>query len=79
MDEPAANPIIVALLFVLRCVVPLAIMLGISYLLRRLGWITEPPAPPVNSDADPTAPKRADAHPEQSGARRAERSRRAQR
>jgi len=77
MDEPAANPIIVALLFVLRCVVPLAIMLGVSYWLRRLGWISEPPAPPANGNLDPTAPKRAEANPERSGARKAERSRRA--
>ena len=37
-----ANPLIIALLFVLRCLVPLAIMLGISYLLRRYGLITAP-------------------------------------
>ncbi len=47
-------------------VVPLAIMLGVSYLLRRLGWITEPPAPPSNGATDPTAPKRTEAHPEHS-------------
>jgi hypothetical protein len=46
MDEPTANPFIVALLFVLRCLVPLGLMLGLSYLLRRLGWITSPPPPP---------------------------------
>ncbi len=57
MDEPAANPFIVALLFALRCVVPLAIMLGISYLLRRLGWITEPPAPPADGNGQPAKPE----------------------
>ena len=59
MDESGANPIIVALLFLLRCLVPLAIMLGVSYLLRRLGWITTPPPPPEgNGEATPAAPRR---------------------
>lgn len=48
MDE--VNPIIIALMFILRCMVPLAIMLGISYLLRRYGLITAPPAPPKELD-----------------------------
>jgi hypothetical protein len=43
MDDSGANPLVVALLFLVRCLVPLALMLGISYLLRRLGLITEPP------------------------------------
>ena len=43
MDETTANPIYLAVMFVLRCLVPLAIMLGISYLLRRLGLIAEQP------------------------------------
>jgi hypothetical protein len=50
MDDVAANPIIIAFMFLLRCLVPLLIMLGVSYLLRRLGWIKEPPAPPRESD-----------------------------
>jgi hypothetical protein len=59
MDEPGANPIIVALLFLLRCLVPLAIMMGVSYLLRRLGWITAPPPPPEgNGEPAPPAPHR---------------------
>lgn len=40
------SPFFVVLLFLLRCLLPLAIMFGISYLLKRLGWITEPPKPP---------------------------------
>lgn len=40
------NPLLVGLFFVLRCVIPLVIMLGISYLLKRLGVIAEPPKPP---------------------------------
>jgi hypothetical protein len=38
----------VALLFILRCLVPLAVLFGISYLLRKMGLVavesTEPPA-----------------------------------
>ncbi|HEY5574184.1 MAG TPA: hypothetical protein VIK64_14280 [Anaerolineales bacterium] len=48
MDE--VNPVIIALMFFLRCLVPLAIMLGISYLLRRYGLITAPPPPPKELD-----------------------------
>jgi hypothetical protein len=51
MQETAESPIVVALLFVARCVVPLLLMLGISYLLRRLGLIAEPPPPPENNDS----------------------------
>lgn len=45
-----ANPVIIALMFVLRCLVPLAIMLGISYLLRRFGLLREPTPPPQDED-----------------------------
>lgn len=44
MDD--VNPFVILVMFVLRCLVPLAIMLGISYVLRRLGLIQEPPPPP---------------------------------
>lgn len=50
MDEPTANPLIVALLFMLRCLLPLAIMLGVSYLLRKWGLISQPPPPPPNGN-----------------------------
>jgi len=36
MNEPSTNPIIMGLLFVLRCLIPLGILFGISYVLRRL-------------------------------------------
>jgi hypothetical protein len=39
MNEPSTNPIFVVLLFILRCFVPLAILFGISYLLRRMGLV----------------------------------------
>jgi hypothetical protein len=39
MEELSASPIIVPLLFLLRCALPLAILILISYLLRKGGWI----------------------------------------
>lgn len=45
MGDAAANPLYVALLCVARCLVPLVILFGISYLLRRLGVIAKPTAP----------------------------------
>jgi hypothetical protein len=51
MNETAANPVFVVLLFILRCLVPLAILFGISFLLRRLGLVTiESPEPPDKRD-----------------------------
>ena len=52
MQEGAESPtfFIEALLFVLRCVVPLLLMLGLSYLLKRLGLIKPPPPPPPDWD-----------------------------
>lgn len=46
MEETAANPLIIGLLCLLRCVVPLIVLLGISYILRRLGLIPQPPSRP---------------------------------
>jgi hypothetical protein len=46
MDNTSANPIIVFLLCVARCLVPMLILLGVSYLLRRFGFIKAPPLPP---------------------------------
>ena len=61
MNEAAANPIFVALLFILRCLVPLAVLFGISYLLRRLGLVVidtpEPPDDSDDSDNNPSATK----------------------
>ncbi len=51
MNE-TANPVFVALLFILRCLVPVAILLGISYLLRRLGLVAETLEPPSGYDDD---------------------------
>jgi len=53
MNEPSANPLIVGLLFILRCLIPLAILFGISYLFRRLGLVAEsPPEPPEQTDEE---------------------------
>jgi hypothetical protein len=53
MNETAANPVFVALLFILRCLVPLAILFGISYLLRKFGLVViENPEPPEEPEED---------------------------
>ncbi|MFN2148840.1 MAG: hypothetical protein ACK2T2_10645 [Anaerolineales bacterium] len=41
MNETITNPIIIALMFIARCLVPLGIMLLISYYLRKWGLIVE--------------------------------------
>ena len=46
MSDTPANPVFVALLFILRCLVPLVVLFGISYLLRKLGLVAETPEPP---------------------------------
>lgn len=51
MDK-GANPVVVALLCVARCMIPLMIMLGVTYLLKRLGLIAEPPPPPADYEND---------------------------
>jgi hypothetical protein len=38
------------LLFLARCLVPVGILLGFSYLLRRLGLVQGPPPPPDKLD-----------------------------
>jgi hypothetical protein len=43
MQDSAANPLILTLLFIARCLVPVGVLLGISYLLRRLGLVQGPP------------------------------------
>jgi hypothetical protein len=51
MEETAANPIIIALLCTARCLVPLLVLFGISYILRRLGLISKLPQPPINNNS----------------------------
>jgi hypothetical protein len=47
MNDTSANPVVMGLLFILRCLIPLVVLFGISYLLRRLGLVApethEPP------------------------------------
>ena len=50
MDDTPANPIWVPLLCVARCAIPLLVMLGISYLLKKFGLIAEPPQPPPDEN-----------------------------
>ena len=41
MSNSLDSPLLVIILFILRCLVPLLILLGISYLLRKLGLVSE--------------------------------------
>lgn len=54
MTESSSNPIFVAFLFILRCLIPLGILFGISYLLRRFGLVVidspEPAEDPRDSE-----------------------------
>jgi hypothetical protein len=52
MDRVSANPLYVILFFTLRCLIPVMIMLGISYLLRKLGLVREPPKPPPDNQSN---------------------------
>jgi hypothetical protein len=45
MEEVSTNPVFIALLCIARCLIPLLIMLGISYLLRKFGLIKAAPKP----------------------------------
>ena len=46
MGDASANPVYVAIICILRCLVPLLLLFGISYLLRRFGVIAKPAPPP---------------------------------
>lgn len=49
----SSNPVIMALLFILRCLVPLAVLFGISYLLRKMGVVAaETPEPPDDREEE---------------------------
>ena len=41
MNDTSTSPIIMGLLFVLRCLIPLGVLFGISYLLRRLELVID--------------------------------------
>lgn len=48
MGDLTTNPVYVAILCIGRCLIPLLILFGISYLLRRLGVIAKPAPPPAD-------------------------------
>lgn len=55
MNESSASSFYMVLLFILRCFVPLAVLFGISYLLRRMGLVAiEPPEPKEEPVEKPT-------------------------
>ena len=57
MNEPAAtSPIIMALFFVLRCLIPLGLLFGISYLLRRLELVIDR-SDEASAETDENMPK----------------------
>lgn len=56
MNEANLNPLFIILLYILRCLVPLGLMLGISYLLKRLGLIKSPPPPPKDWNGNENNP-----------------------
>lgn len=46
MGDVSANPVYVAIFCIARCLIPLLVLFGISYLLRRFGVIAKPAPPP---------------------------------
>lgn len=48
--ENATNPFVIVVFYIIRCVIPLAIMLGISYILQKIGLISGTPHRPGNSN-----------------------------
>lgn len=39
MNDSSTGPLVIGLLFIVRCLIPLGILFGISYLLQRLGLV----------------------------------------
>lgn len=52
METNPSNPFYIFLFFVLRCLLPLGIMLGISIILKKLGLISDTPKPPPDEDSN---------------------------
>ena len=46
MGDATANPIYIALLCIARCLVPMVLLFGVSYLLRHFGVVAKPAPPP---------------------------------
>lgn len=45
MDK-ATTPLVVSVLFILRCLIPILFLLGLSYILKMLGLIQDAPESP---------------------------------
>jgi hypothetical protein len=66
MNDSSTGPVVMVFLFILRCLIPLAIMFGISYILQRLGLVGYPTGEDEQNQAPddaksinpPVAPKR---------------------
>jgi hypothetical protein len=54
IEKQVADPIIIVFMFLARLAIPVLLMLGLSYLLKRLGLIKEPPPPPNNGNHNGT-------------------------
>jgi len=50
MDKSDPGPIFLLIFFILRCVLPVLFLIGISYILRRLGFISKSPPPPPEQE-----------------------------
>lgn len=48
MNEVTASPVYIALLCIARCLIPVLVLFGISYLLRRFGIVAKPAPPPAD-------------------------------
>jgi hypothetical protein len=71
MNDTSTSSFFVVLLFILRCIVPLAILFGISYLLRRLGLVAiETPEPYEKSEEKSTGDSHTTGSPKLTGATR---------
>lgn len=52
MDNSPASPMFVVLLFLLRCLLPIILLMGISYLLRKFGLVSESRKSPPKDQGD---------------------------
>lgn len=64
MNDTTTSPIIMGLLFVLRCLVPLGILFGVSYLLRRMELIVDQAEEENVAEVDQSQQQATDASPD---------------
>ena len=60
MNDGSTGPLIVGMLFVVRCLIPLAILFGTSYLLQHFGLVETYNSPRVNTTAKEEKPAQSD-------------------